>query len=310
MAKILLDYFFNITAIESTPEASTAFLKNVLAIVKPKVGATEDTITLCTTKSAVDAFSTTNVEVDELFDAGMNRVYVVAVDDLTEIGTILEGSASNFYTILVTSDFSDAEFDAAEFGDFEGVIGMASTDDAKNATRAATISAWHSDSTSKAKNMFYAFGKLLSNTLNWKNQQYITVPYSNAVTELGDANTLFDSKISFVITDDEFGKRVALFAHAGEAIVKPYILKNLRVDMQSAALTYISGNQPDYNNKEASLLEDELDKVIQEYINDKWITAGTVEIKADQGNFVASGNINVAKPKAFWRIFGEMSETL
>ena len=48
MAKILLDYFFPITAISPTPQASTAFLKQVLAVVKPKVGVTPGTITLTT----------------------------------------------------------------------------------------------------------------------------------------------------------------------------------------------------------------------------------------------------------------------
>jgi hypothetical protein len=38
MAKILLDYLFPITAIEPTPAASTAFLKQVLVVAKPKDG--------------------------------------------------------------------------------------------------------------------------------------------------------------------------------------------------------------------------------------------------------------------------------
>lgn len=309
---ILLDYFFTITAIEPTPAASTAFLKQVLAVVKPKVGATEDTITLCTTKSAVDAFSTTNTEVDELFDAGMNRVYVLAVDALSGLDAILEGHESDFFTILITSDFSDAEMDAADFGAFKGVIGMASTDDAKNTTRAAIAnrSAWHSTSTNKAKNMFYAFGKLLSNSLNWRNQQYITMPYADDVATLGDAEALFDDKVNFVISDTEFGNRLALFCAGGKAIVAPYILKNLQIDMQSSALSYISGNQPAYTLKQAALLEDELQKVVQGYIDDEEVEAGTVEVTLEEDNFVASGDINVAEPKALWRIFAEMRQTL
>lgn len=308
---ILLDYFFPITAIEPTPAASTAFLKQVLVVVKPKVGATEDTITLCTSMSAVAAF-TDNVEAQQLFNAGMGRVYVLAVDVLTTLDTLLVGHESDFYTILISSDFNDTEMDAAEFGEFTGVIGMASTNDTKNTTRAAIAnrSAWHSNGTNKAKNMFYAFGKLLSNSLNWRNQQYITMPLADDVTTLGAAENLFDDKINFVISDTEFGNRLALFCAGGKAIVAPYILKNLQIDLQSAALSYVSGNQPAYTLKQAALLEDELQKVVQDYIDDESIEAGTVEVELNEDNFVAAGNINVAEPKALWRIFGEMRQTL
>lgn len=311
MSKLLLDYFFPIESIEPTPAASTAFLKQVLAVVKPKVGATEDTITLCTTKSAVDAFTTTNAEVDELFDAGMGRVYVIAVDALSGLGALLEGHEGDFHTILISSDFDDTEMDAATFGDFTGVVAMASTNDTKNATRAATANrvAFHSTSTNKAKNMFYAFGKLLSSN-SWSNQQYITMPYADDVANLGDAETLFNGKISFIISDDEFGKRLALFAVGGKAIVAPYIKKNLEIDMQSSALSYISGNQPAYTLKQAALLEDELKKVIQDYIDDESIEQGTVEVSLEEENFVASSSINISEPKALWRIFGEMRQTL
>lgn len=307
---ILLDYFFPITTIEPTPEASTAFLKQVLVVVKPKVGATEDTITLCTTMTPVAAL-TDNTEAQQLFNAGMNRIYVVAVDDL-DLASILEGHESDFFTILISSDFDDTEIDAADFGEFEGVVGMSSTDDAKNATRAAISNrvAFHTTSTNKAKNMFYAFGKMLSNALNWRNQQYITMPFADDVATLGDANALFDDKVSFVISDDEFSNRLALLAAGGKAIVSPYIKKNLQIDFQSAALSYISGNQPAYTKKEAALLEDELKKVVQEYIDSDWIEAGTVEIELENENFVASGYINISEPKALWRIFAEMKQTL
>ncbi len=199
-----------------------------------------------------------------------------------------------------------------DVGTFKGVIGVSETDDTFLGNQAVIENrvAFHTTSGNKAKNMFYAFGKLLSNALNWRNQQYITMPFADDVDTLGEADNYFDSKISFVISDDEFGNRLGLFAEGAKAIVLPYILKNLQLDMQSSALSYISGNQPDYSLKQGALLEDELKKVIQLYIDREWITAGTVVITLDQGNFVASGDINVAEPKALWRIFGEMRQTL
>lgn len=434
--KILLDYLFPITAIEPTPAASTAFLKQVCVVAAPKDGGvTTGEITLCTTITQVDALvgTTAKAEVQKLFDAGMSRVYILPMDDLN-LADALDGHEADFYTILVSSDFSDdditlaqasgtvtissyanlvsgtddaitvagvaftaqagvatlgtatfhadtsnnitaaslaaqinahattsalvtAEADGAvvtitaieygqsgndiavsytdndtnvgatlaglsggklsggggiELGGFSGVVGVSSTDDDFLADQAAIANrcAFHTTSGNKAKNMFYAFGKLLSNSLNWRNQQYITMPLADDVATLGDANALFDSKISFVISDSEFAERLSLFACGGKAIVAPYIERNLQVDMQSKALQYISANQPGYTKTQAALLEDELKKVINDYIDSEWIEAGTVEVDLLEDNFVASGNINISEPKALWRIFAEMRQSL
>lgn len=408
---ILLDYFFPIVAITPTPQASTAFLKQVCIVVKPKGGVDPLEITLCTTMSQVSAL-TDNLEAQQLFNAGMSRVYVLTADDL-DLADVLAESGSDFYTLLISSDFDDADIEATlasrtvngdliftakeggvqgneisitlaaggtagaevvtvvgkaisismattvstanqikaamdaspaasalvttsivpgegaaaqaaaalallENGDgmflgtFKGVVGVSSADDEFLAEQAAVEkrSAFHTDVTNKAKNMFYAFGKLLSNPLSWLNQQYITMPLADDVDVLGEATNLFDSKISFVISDSEFGNRLGLFAAGGKAIVAPYITKNLEIDIQSRALSYISGNQPGYTRTQAALLEDELQKVITTYVDRQYIEEGVVEVKLEQQNFVASGYINISEPNALWRIFGEIRQTL
>lgn len=307
---ILLDYFFPISAISPTPQASTAYLKQVCIIVTPKVAVPTGIATLCTSMIQVAAL-TDNTEAQQLFNAGMSRVYVMPADDLDLADALVE-YGSDFFTVLVSSDFSDADVTAAEFGAFKGVVGVSSDDDTFLGVQSVieNRAAFHTTTVNKAKNMFFAFGKLLSNALNWTNQQYITMPFADDVTTLGAANTLFDDKISFVISDTEFGKRLGLFAAGSKAIVAPYITRNLEIDLQSRALSYISGNQPGYTKTQAALLEDELQKVVAGYIDRQWIDAGVVEIKLEQENFVASGYINISEPKALWRIFGEIRQTL
>lgn len=199
-------------------------------------------------------------------------------------------------------------------GTFDGVIGV-SSDDADFCADQVTKTnrcAFFTKAANGAKNMCFAFGSLLANPSNWLNQQYITMPVNDDVAELGDANSLFDDKVSFVISDDEFGTRLALFSVQGKAIIAPYILKNLRIDLQSTALQWISQNQPQYTIKEASLLENrlQLDVINAKYIALGWIESGTVEISLVQSNFVANGSIEVPQPKALWRVFGEMTETV
>ncbi len=430
--KILLDYFFPITTIEPTPAASTAFLKQVCIVVAPKEGVDIGEVTLCTSMAAVAAL-TDNTEAQQLFNAGMNRVYVLPVDEL-DLDAILASSGSQFFTLLISSDFTTAEIiptaasgvvtvtsyanlltttpdvvtingvaftaqsgaatsgtatfraatdndataaslaaqinsyeafegeisavavgpvvtvsaveagyagnditltytdngggnigitlsglsagklsggDGLSIGAFKGVVGVSSTDDSFLEDQAviANRAAFHTTSGNKAKNMFFAFGKLLSDSLSWMNQQYIAMPVADDVDELGEANNLFDLKISFALTDDEFATRLGLFAAGGKAIVAPYVKRNLEIDLQSSALTYVSGNMPAYTNTQAALLEDELQKVVQQYVDRGLIASGTAEVKLEEANFVASGYFTIAEPKALWRIFGQITQT-
>lgn len=314
MAKILLDYLFPITSIEPTPAASTAALKQVLVVAVPLDGTvTPGVIVSATTMVTVNATVGVDAaaEIQQLFNAGMSKVYIMPSADML-LATYLVGHEAEFYTILATSDMLDAEVTGATLGQFKGVLGVSSTDDAFLTTQAAieNRSAWHTTSANKAKNMFFAFGKLLSNRLNWTNQQYISMPLADDVANLGDANTYFDDRVNFVLNDDEFANRLGLFVAGGKAIIAPYIKRNLQIDLQSKALQYISANQPGYTKTQAALLEDELNKVIDQYIDVQWIENGIVEVRLLQDNFVAAGNINIAEPTALWRIFGEMRASL
>jgi len=310
---ILLDYFFPITSISPTPAASTAFLKQVCFVGKA-ASPTATTPTLATSSAAAQALvdsATAKAEIAQLFSGGLARCYILNSEDL-DIADAIEGQESDFFTIIVSSDYSDANITAADFGEFKGVVAVQSTDDAFLAVQAviANRCAFHSTASNDAKNMCFAFGKLLSNSLNWLNQQYITMPLADDVATLGEANALFDDKISFVISDDEFSNRLALLAAGGKAIVAPYIERNLELDLQSKALQYVSGNMPGYTKTHAALLEDELSKVVDSYIERQWIEAGVVEVKLEEDNFVASGYINIREPRALWRVFGEMRQTL
>ena len=143
-----------------------------------------------------------------------NAITLTYTDNGAEAGATVTGSGT-----------LSGAIDAADFGAFDGVIGFSTSDAAYAATFAAADNrvGFYNAVANGSKNMFYAFGKLLSNLLNWTNQQYISMPFSDAVGALGTANSYFDSKISFVISDDEFGNRLALFAAGSKAIVAPYI---------------------------------------------------------------------------------------
>jgi hypothetical protein len=205
--------------------------------------------------------------------------------------------------------------DGLSVGAFDGVVGYSSSDEGTCADFASAENrcGFYGSDANGAKSMFYAFGKLLSNLLNWANQQYVTMPVDDGVDTLGGAESLYDDKVSFTIHDSEFGNRLALFCAGGKAIVAPYIGKNLQVDLQSRTLSWIAANQPAYTMTNAALLQQRLQEdVINVYVNEprKWIEAGVISVDLLEDNFVASGSINIAEPKALWRVVGEMRSTL
>ena len=111
MSKILLDYFFKIISINPTPAASTAYLKNACVVVSPKGGYAGDlgTPILCTTNAQIAAV-TDNIEARELLNAGLSRVYVMPVADLNMADFLAAEAALNkFFTLLISSDFDDAD---------------------------------------------------------------------------------------------------------------------------------------------------------------------------------------------------------
>lgn len=439
MANTLLDYLFKITAKNPVAAASTAFLKQVCLVVAPKDGGvTTGVPVLCTSMAGVAAL-TNNTEAQQLFNAGMTRVYILPMDDL-DLEAVMDVYGSDFFTVLVSSDFNDADIEqtAADgtitissysnlltttpdtiavagvtftaqstavtpgdatfraatgntetaqsladqinahatakllvtaeaasgvvtvtakevgwggndiavaytdngggnigatlaglvggklsggaglfLGVFDGVTGVASNDLSFLEDQAAIERrcAFYKSGTNNAKNLCYAFGSLLSNALDWTNQQYIQMPFADDVDEVGEAENLFDNKISFVIDDDQYGPRLSLFCAGGLAIVAPYIVRNLEIDMQSKALQYINANEPSYTKKHAALLEDELDKLIngspdvRGYVQKGWIEEGSVEVLLEQDDFVASGEISIKRPRALWRIVGEITQS-
>lgn len=251
------------------------------------------------------------------------KVTAAALGAVVTITAVAEGNVGEAHVLTYTDNgagnigltVSGAHLTGAEetlnVGTFKGVVALYAQNEADAAAYAAVENrvGFFGNSTNKAKNMCYAFGKFLSAT-NFSNQQYISMPLSDGVTALGDANAMLEDKVSFVISDTEFSNRLALFAVGGKAIIAPYVKKSLEIDLQSAALSFISGNQPTYSKKYATLLENALKDVITSYIDDQLIEAGTVSIALEEDNFVASGSINISEPNALWIVNAEIRQTL
>ena len=309
MKDLLLEYVMKVSAITPTPAASTAYLRRVLCVVKPLADLAEekkDVIATCTTTAEVAAL--TQSKCGTLLDAGMSSIYVLPATTL-DLAELMNTTKAQFYTVLIDPAFNESEIGALELGSFAGVAGWANatqTEAAAWAKRNNNVG-FCSPVEQGGKNMYFAFGKLLS-AATWRNQQYIEMPESDGVINIGQADLFFDDALSFVLTSDEYGNRLGLFASNRRAIIAPYIFEEITIKLQSAALRYISLNQPDYTISEASLLEDTLQDVINAYIDAGTIDSGTIRVEPSDQQFVMNGFIQVAEPKALWRIKAEMKQ--
>lgn len=306
MKDVLLEYVMKVDAYAPTPSASTAYIRKVLCIVKPLPEGATGTITECTTKAEVQALTNANCHV--LLEAGLPSVYVLPMNDLN-IADIVEADNKKFFTILVDRAFTNEDLNGFDAGDFAGVVGwtVENREQAKSWGYGNNNVGFYDLDVNGSKNMYYAFGKLLSAN-NWKNQQYIEMPYGSGISSINQAELMFEDSISFVLTSDEYKNRLALFASNRRAIVAPYVYEELTLKLQSKALQYISLNQPNYTEAEASLLEDALQGVVDGYVEQGILTHGKVVVSLTDEQFVAQASINIPEPKALWRIRATMKQ--
>lgn len=306
MKDVLLEYVMKVDAYAPTPSASTAYIRKVLCIVKPLPEGATGTITECTTKAEVQALTNANCHV--LLEAGLPSVYVLPMNDLN-IADIVEADNKKFFTILVDGAFTNEDLNGFDAGDFAGVVGwtVENREQAKSWGYGNNNVGFYDLESNASKNMYYAFGKLLSAN-NWKNQQYVEMPYGSGISLINQAELMFEDSISFVLTSEEYKNRLALFASNRRAIVAPYVYEELTLKLQSKALQYISLNQPNYTEAEASLLEDALQGVVDGYVEQGILTHGKVVVSLTDEQFVAQASINIPEPKALWRIRATMKQ--
>ncbi|WP_424244946.1 hypothetical protein Dip510_000053 [Elusimicrobium posterum] len=307
MNDVLLNFAFTINAEAPLPEASTAFLRNMLAVVKPKSGVTAGTITRCSTAAAI-ANLTDNKEAAAALEAGLSYIYVLPANSL-DIAAVIDGAGEDFYTIAIGSEFTTQEANSRNFGSFEGVVAKSFTVEAEAKAFSAIASqcGFLVNAENGAVNMFHAFGSLLS-AEPWDNRQYISMPEDDGIIDLGTVNSLYQDRISFALTSAQYGPRLAFFAAGQQAIIAPYIIKELGIALQGAAIQYMNINKPQYTITQAKLLEDHLQKILDKYASQGLLEEGKITISLTKQNYEAGALIVVPQPTALWKIIGNLRQ--
>lgn len=304
----LLDYILKLDVKTPTPDASTDYLRQVCVAVKPKTSVQTGAITKLISASAAEAL-TANKDLAHLFTAGMNAVLVLPMDTL-DLTNALSAATVPFNTLLISSDFSKSEIDALDVGDYDGVIGAAFEEqaDAKAFAASKNHIGWKTNATNGAANLFYAVGALLSATV-WNNQQYIELPKDDGIADTGTAESLFADGISFALTSEQYGTRLAFFCAGGQAIIAPYVTKELVNNLQGAALQYLTVNTPQYTLTQAKRLEDYLNQdAAQRYVTTGLLDYARVEVALTKSNYEGSVSVRIPEPSALWRLKGVLTQ--
>ncbi|MDR3050018.1 MAG: hypothetical protein LBV16_09360 [Elusimicrobiota bacterium] len=297
---LIYDYVLKINVISGVAAADMGFLRKALVVVKPKSTWEQTDEVIEATKATISDI-TDNTDIVRIFDGGATKILVIATEDLAGIKDIYEGSLNQFYSLVISSDFTSQEIAALDAGNFKSVLFSSSAD-----AQAAGIQAKKLLNCCYYKqegNLMYVIGKFLAQP-TWSNLQYEILPLDDAISDIADAENLFENGVSFSLKDSQSANRLSLFAQGNEAIIAPYVLKEIELKLQSETINWIALNRPSYNEVDCSILGQYLQgKVIAPYINNRIIPSGSVNITTEGGqNFVASGNIVIPKPTALWRV--------
>lgn len=258
MINFILDYASPTSINTTTAQAPTGFLRQVLVAIKSD--ADDTAISTLTSKP------TTSISrcVDGLFDGGLARVSYIKLNlaDLTGFNV----SQENF-TILFDG-YSEAELSARDLGDFEGVIGFETSNTADTIeNKVCKMYSTNKD----GYTLGYTFGLGLSNVV-WSNLQYLASNKAiNFVTDLGTANLLYDNKISAWARDDVVGLRLISFFVGGEPFTKPYIEKEIAINLQTNNLNLLASGL-DYTKQDCAIVKN----FNSDYINKFYVASGLI----------------------------------
>ena len=305
----LLNYVLKLDVRTPTADANADYLRAAVVVVKPLTGVETGVLTKVISATAAAAL-TDNKDIEQLFAAGMNSVYILPMDDL-DLADALAAATERFKTVLISSDFSEADIAELEVGSFTGVVAAIFTTQvtAKAFGSLENRVAWFNNlAATKGKNAFYAWGSFLSGT-TWSNNQYISLPVDDGIIDLGVAESLFNDRISFALTSEQYGPRLAFFGVGGQAIIAPYITEELMLNLQGAALRYLNLNRPQYTLVQAKLLEDYLNAdAAMRYVLTNLLSYVAVTITLTKTNYEGTVAVSVPEPSALWRLAGILTQ--
>lgn len=240
---------------------------------------------------------TDNSEVSFFMVGGLNTVYLLIKSDEVDPAdeNAIDFDPTNYFTLCHSSDTALENAQAIQFADFNGVTVYATSDQATAETLSQTDVVFYDTGDSYA-GAYEQFGYFLTQVY-WRNNQYYVLSGDNpasTVTTLGEADSLFEKRISFYLEGNE-GPTLGFFGCANEAITKTYLNKLIQLETQQAITSYIQVNEPNDTAVQRVNIEEAAMSVIEKYEQYPYFY-----LDADKDNY-----INILKSDEMYFVDGE-----
>ena len=311
---ILFEFLFPISKGNVIPAQDLSYLHNLICVGKMTSDQTEPSINLITDNDVIPNY-TSSTDFYDIIGKGLNKFYLISINDLSQLSTILDKNFDKGFCIYLSKDWTTADKGNIKLGSFQGVVG-AEFDDILEA-KAFGVNRGFVGYYAKqniGRNLQCAFSRLLSRPI-FKNCQAMQLQAKNGVEKIGDAENCFDNRVSFAVDDSNVGTMLGGFFAGGLAIIEPFVIEFLKNKLQSAYVKRLAATEPNYTDFDAKTMESYLQKkVLDPLIKNNnnpngYFEYATIEINLDStGNFVATANIEVSEPNAWWRLLGTIIE--
>jgi hypothetical protein len=304
----LNSYFMPIVAKPAPAPTNLGYLRRICLVAKPKDGVEEQFLQIT---DPTDISNYTNNQNGFQLLNKLSSIYLAVCEDLSELNELLDPVNSQFFTILVSDDFSEEELTSINIGTFRGVA-------ASNLTNLNSAGAFAmglnqtASCNSTANDLAYLFALLLSEN-SWNNLQAVQTPNGSPLASSFD--DYFDKKISFIGTDKISGvHKVCGFFCGGRPIITPYIMEQLKVELQDKWQAYLVKNSPNVSELNCAKIQSYLyDEVLINYIQtDEYasrpLTYANIKVYVENNDFAGLCDIEISKITAWWRLLTTITE--
>jgi hypothetical protein len=304
----LNSYFMPIVVKPAPAPTNLGYLRRICLVAKPKNGVEEQFIQIT---DPTNLSSYTNNQNGFQLLGKLSSIYLAVCSDLGELNGLLDPVNSQFFTVLVSDDFDAEDLADINIGTFKGVVASNLTD--LNLARSFAMGLNQVAScNATANDLAYLFALFLSD-VSWNNQQAVQTPIGSPLASTFD--DYFDRKISFIGTDKISGvHKVCGFFCGGRPIIAPYIMEQLKVELQDKWQAYLVKNSPNVSELNCAKIQSYLyDEVLTNYIQtDEYakrpLTMANIKVYVENNDFAGLCDIEISKITAWWRLLTTITE--
>jgi hypothetical protein len=309
LGESLNGYFMPIVVKPAPTPTALGYLKRICLVAKPKGGVNKQFIQI--TDSTKISDYTTNTNGYQLLQS-LGSIYLAVCNNLSTLDDLINPNISEFFTLLLSDDYAEADIATLDKGNFKGVIG-ANIGTLANAFTFASQQNQVASSNANANDLSYLFGLLLSQN-DWGNLQAIQTPIGSPISSTYD--DYFDKKISFIGTDKISGvHKVCGFFCGGRPIVTPYVMEQLKTQLQDEWQAYLVRNSPTVDDLNCAKIQSFLyETVLVNYIQtDEYpsrpLVSADIKVYMENNDFAGKCDIEISKITAWWRLLTTIIES-